>query len=220
MGWLFMKSLSGHCGPRQYLDAQFTYESPEVASRVLRSALVRLRVYYAAVEHVHPATAGREVWAAVCLVKYNPRDAEGYIFGYKDMTESMGPCEAECPESILNLLTPTDNQYAQRWRARCHDNAAARRALSRKPLPRPGQFIIFDRPLLFSDGCRLDRFEVVAHPQSRRALLFRDPASGLRYRISNIKTRAFRVIDASAPDGFGVNGSVAGRASGTSVDET
>ena len=26
MGWLYMKSLKGHSGPRQYLDAQFTWE--------------------------------------------------------------------------------------------------------------------------------------------------------------------------------------------------
>ena len=45
MGWLFMKSLGGHSGPRQYLDAQFTYQHPEVTSKVLRSALVHRRVY-------------------------------------------------------------------------------------------------------------------------------------------------------------------------------
>lgn len=127
MGWLFMKSLGGHAGPREYLDAQFTHEDAELTSRVLRSALVRRRVYYAAVEHYRPATRDREVWAAVCLVKYNPRDREGYVFGYKDMTESMGPCEAECPASILDLLTPTDSPYAQAWRARCRENLAARR---------------------------------------------------------------------------------------------
>jgi len=45
MGWLYMKSLKGHSGPRQYLDAQFTYERPGTISKVLRSALVeRLEV--------------------------------------------------------------------------------------------------------------------------------------------------------------------------------
>ena len=195
MGWLFMKSLGGHSGPRQYLDAQFTYKQPEVTSKVLRSALVHLRVYYAAVEHFRHATDEREVWAAVCLVKYNPRDSEGYIFGYKDMTESMGPCEAECPESILELLTPADNHYAQEWRARCRENAAARRALLSMPSPRPGQFIVFNQPMLFSDGCRLDRFEVIGHPKRRSTLCFRAPDSGALYRITNIKKRAFRLID-------------------------
>jgi hypothetical protein len=42
-----------------------------------------MRVYYAAVEQVVAATDKREVWGAVCLVAYNPRDRDGYIFGYK-----------------------------------------------------------------------------------------------------------------------------------------
>jgi hypothetical protein len=110
MGWLYMKSLKGHSGPRQYLDAQFTYERPDVTSKVLRSALVGMRVYYAAVEQIRIATGTREVWAAICLVRYNPRDSEGYIFGYKDMEKSMGPYECDRSAPILDLLTPTDAQ--------------------------------------------------------------------------------------------------------------
>ena len=135
MGWLYMKSLKGHSGPRQYLDAQFTWERSDTISKVLRSALVGMRVYYAAVEHILPATGAREVWAAICLVRYNPRDREGYIFGYKDMSESMGPYERDCPEPILDLLTPTDHEYARRWRADCRANAAARRAKAGQAKP-------------------------------------------------------------------------------------
>lgn len=197
MGWLYMQSLRGHSGPRQYLDAQFTYARPEVTSRALRSALVAMRVYYAAVEHVRHATGDRDVWAAVCLVRYNPRDREGYIFGYKDMEETMGPCEADCPEPILDLLTPTEHRYAKEWRARCRENATARRAIASKPSPRPGQTIIFDQPLSLSDGHSHDRFEVVANPRSHRTTLFRAPESGGLYRITNVKKRTYRLIDPS-----------------------
>jgi len=36
----------------------------------------------------------------------------------------MGPCECDCPDAILDLLSPTDHdhQYAEEWRARCRDN--------------------------------------------------------------------------------------------------
>lgn len=195
MGWLYMQSLGGHSGPRQYLDAQFTYQRDDVTSKVLRSSLVRMRTYYAAVEYVRLATDERTVFAVVCLVRYNPRDREGYIFGYKDMTESMGPCESECPEAILDLLTPTDSQYANEWRARCRANATARRAMSRRPSPRPGQTIVLEQPLAFRDGRTLDRFEVVANPRSRRTVLFRAPDTGGLYRITAIKRRAYRLID-------------------------
>ena len=195
MGWLYMTSLKDHSGPRQYLDAQFTYERPDAISKVLRSALVGMRVYYAAVELIRIATGAREVWAAICLVRYNPRDREGYIFGYKDMEESMGPCECDCPESILNLLTPTDREYAVQWRARCRENTAARRARAAKPSPRAGQVIVFDEPLSFADGRSFERLEVVANPRSHRTVLFRAPASSNLYRIPNIKNRTYRLVD-------------------------
>lgn len=195
MGWLYMTSLKGHSGPRQYLDAQFTFERPEATSKVLRSALVGMRVYYAAVEQIRIATGEREVWAAICLVRYNPRDREGYIFGYKDMTEQMGPCESDCPETILDLLTPTDRPYAQQWRARCYESAAARRARAAKPKPRVGQAVVFDEPLAFSDGRSFERLEVVANPRSSRTVLFRAPGSGGLYRIPNIKSRTYRLVE-------------------------
>jgi hypothetical protein len=197
MGWLYMKSLKGHSGPRQYLDAQFTWERADTISKVLRSALVGMRVYYAAVEHILPATGAREVWAAVCLIRYNPRDREGYIFGYKDMSEAMGPYERDCPKAILDLLTPTNHEHAQRWRDDCRANAAARRARHAKPTPRAGQTIIFDESLAFADGKSFDRLEVIANPHSHRTVLFRAPGSGNLYRIPNIKSRAYRLVDRS-----------------------
>ncbi len=126
MGWLYMQSLDGFASPKAYLDAQFSYQRNGSAARVLRSALAGGRVYYAAVELVKPSEP-REVIALVCLVDYNPRDSEGYIFGYKDMDEGMGPVESDCPEAILDLLTPTTRPYAIAWRARCRANAAPRR---------------------------------------------------------------------------------------------
>ena len=167
MGWLYMQSLGGHAGPREYLDNQFTHEDERLSSKVLRSAIVR-RVYYAAIEHVRPPSSEREVWACVCLTRYNPKARDGYIFGYKDMSESMGPYERDCPEPILDLLTPTDHEHALRWRADCRANAADRRARRAKPSPRAGQTIIFDEPLAFTGGRGFDRLEVIANPRSHR----------------------------------------------------
>src|SRR5271166_5967256 len=133
---------------------------------------------------------------SVCLVRYNPRDREGYIFGYKDMSESMGPYERDYPEPILDLLTPTGHEHARRWRDDCRANAATRRARRAKPSPRDGQTIIFDEPLDFADGRSFDRLEVIANPHSHRTVLFRAPGSGSLYRIPNIKSRTYRLVDA------------------------
>ena len=86
MGWLYMKSLHGHAGPREYLDAQFSFERSDGVSKVLRSELVSNSVYYAAIEQTIFKSGAHEVFALICLLAYDPRDREGYIFGYKDMT--------------------------------------------------------------------------------------------------------------------------------------
>lgn len=106
MGWTYMplSSMGVTRTAKSYLAAQFTYENTTRRGvRVLASSCVRNQVYYAAAV---PRTAGVEepVIAIVCLVRWKPRDKEGYVFGYKAMDETMGPCEAECPERILALL--------------------------------------------------------------------------------------------------------------------
>jgi hypothetical protein len=104
----------------------------------------------------------------------------------------MGPRECDCPNSILDLLSPTDHQYAQEWRARCRHNAAERRARCAKPTPRAGQTIIFDTPLSFANGQHLNRFDVVANPRNHRT----DHAhgSGGLYRISNVKHKNYQLL--------------------------
>lgn len=189
MGWLYMQSLDGYFGPRQYLDAQLTYERPERRCRVLRSALVAMRTYYAALEIVQ-ADGQREVTAIVCLVRYNPRDREGYVFGYKDMDEGMGPSGAECPLAILDLLTPTDRPHALAWRDRCRAAAAVRAA---KPKLRHGDTIVFNEPITFTDGVTLNRFAVVIDPRRPRVVRFRSADGWGHYRINQLKSRAYRV---------------------------
>ena len=69
MGWLYMYSLKGHGTPKQYLDAQFTFDNEKRKLTVLDSAS-KLGTYYAAVESVVKATGEREVFALVCLTQY------------------------------------------------------------------------------------------------------------------------------------------------------
>lgn len=89
--------------------------------RVLQTAY-KAPMFYAAIETVHKETGERMVWAAVIKVTQTRGD---YGFCYKTMTESMGPYEANCPASILDLLTPTDDECANEWRARCRKNLEA-----------------------------------------------------------------------------------------------
>lgn len=90
---------------------------------VLKSTMVG-SVYYAAVQKTKFATAEEpemtKVFAAICLTSVNNKDY--YNFSYKDMDESCGPCYCDCPASILNLLTPTESEFANEWRKKCRQN--------------------------------------------------------------------------------------------------
>lgn len=192
MGWLTMSrdAMGGHKTAKAYLDAQFTYarEQPDGSQRgltVLASSCPGNRVYYAAVQEVHDGKGG-EIFAVVCLVLWNPRSATAEHFGYKDMTENMGPCEAQCPATILDLLTPTDNEHALDWRGRCRENLSRR---SRKI--EPGTRIRLETPLTFTDGHIGNEF--IADRIGRK-LVLRDPVSHVPYRISRFMERAWTVV--------------------------
>lgn len=90
MGWLSMplSSMHPHTSAKAYLDAQFTYDQRNAegtgdALRVIASSCLRNKVYYGA---VIPSVDGvdQPAFAVVCLVKWNPRDKEGFVFAYKD----------------------------------------------------------------------------------------------------------------------------------------
>lgn len=89
---------------------------------VLKSAMVG-STYYAAVKRTKFSTETDPeesiVFAAICLTSTNMKDY--YNFAYKDMDETCGPCECKCPKSILDLLSPTDNEYAKEWRKACYE---------------------------------------------------------------------------------------------------
>ena len=42
-----------------------------------------------------------------------------YAFGYKIECEDVGPHHWNAPRTVLHLLTPTKNEYALQWRAKC-----------------------------------------------------------------------------------------------------
>lgn len=44
-------------------------------------------------------------------------DGSGEGWGYKDMDESMGPCETNCPQRLIDMV-PDPGSYATAWRAR------------------------------------------------------------------------------------------------------
>lgn len=93
-----------------FMDKSYTWRT----NAVIKSTLVGT-TYYAAVKD---SATGR-VWAGIALTRMK-KSGE---FVYKDMDESLGPFQGECPISIINLLTPTDSEHANNWRKSCKEYA-------------------------------------------------------------------------------------------------
>lgn len=122
----------------------------------------------------------------ICLVRWNPKAADGLIFGYKDMDEQSGPVEANCPRSILELLTSSSHPYALDWRNRCY---AMLRLKERKVAD--GDILRLPEPLRFTDGSEHREFRV-----SKRGskIELRTPDGFGAYRISRLMERRFEII--------------------------
>lgn len=139
---------------------------------VLDTAIVNLKTFYAAVERIDKTTGERRVWAAIFLLGYWRSGNEN--FGWKDMSEDMGPCEATCPERILDLLTPTDCINSNDWRARCRAAIATRKT---KPKIRVGCTLnLYGKPY------------TVTAPQGKRGFWLKNP-EGQTYTASHVKLR-------------------------------
>lgn len=191
MGWLTMSRyhMGGHTTSKSYLDAQFTYsrdvDGVAKGLKLLASSCQQNRTYYAAAQEMVDGVGGA-VFAIVCKVMWNPRSKTAEHFGYKDMDESMGPCEDNCPAHILDLLTPTEKEHALDWRLRCRANLERR---ARKI--EDGDRIKLASPLTFTDGHVGDEFILM---KRGRRLSFRDPDTRIGYAISRFMQREWTIV--------------------------
>lgn len=176
MGWLFQDTPLRHETPAHYLTRAFSFEDEHRKVEVLAASQVGSTVYMAVRSTEKPmATSVRGysyVFAAVILVRNNARDG----FGYKDMSEAMGPCEVDCPDRIMRLLSPISEiprpGYAADWRARVAQRKAERIAARvRTAELTPGTRLRTVRPLRFG-RVEASLFEAVETPRRRRGPVF------------------------------------------------
>lgn len=127
MGWLEYRAdhyKNGKVDRKAEMDSKYNWEDESRKVEVLKSSMVG-STYYAAVRSFNKENGFECVTAAVCLTSTNNKDY--YNFAYKDMDESMGPYKYDCPKGILELLSPTENEYALEWRKQCYENLKAKR---------------------------------------------------------------------------------------------
>jgi len=119
-------------------------------------------VFYAA------AKEGDEVYALVFLIH---RSRGYYNFGVKTMDETVGPGSYDCPDRILDLLTPTDSKWANEWREECRKQNKAKaeaRAKAKDNKVTDGSTIRLANPLNFQGGHTAQEFRLRVDGRRRR----------------------------------------------------
>ena len=126
MGWLFQHDPLAHETPADHFTREFTHESETTKATVLATATVHGTVY-AAIRNPNKQTGYSYVFCAVILFKNSQRDG----FGYKDIDETMGPCEVDCPDRIMRLLSPIEHNDQGTNRHTANAGLAGNRSLDK-----------------------------------------------------------------------------------------
>lgn len=109
MGWTSYFAThykNGKIDKKVELDEMFSRNQ-----KILKSQMVG-STYFAAVQD----ESTKETWVTIVLTQMQNGE-----FFYKDMDETVGPYNYNCPESILKLLSPTENKLANEWREKCYE---------------------------------------------------------------------------------------------------
>lgn len=196
MGWTFSYKPASQSATDYLRKRLLDCDNERGTWKTLATAQVGSTVY-AAVERLVKATGERYVFAAVMLTQTDSRS--DYNFGWKDLDESMGPYQCDCPERILKLLTPTGNENAIQWRLSCREKR--RQVAERKKLLstiKPGMLLSFMEPFRFCvNGEKIAATVFEVRDMKRR--LFTLPNHGnllVRLRRDGL-ARGFTAIDAA-----------------------
>lgn len=178
MGWTWTYGITG-CEVSSQVLRSYAFESDTVRSEVLAHSIQVVR------------------GVAYLAVRCTPKAKDGYTFGIKEMDESAGPCEQECPARILDLLSPLPeapaegrdpHEYARGWRQHCRENLS-NKAKTRKAL-KAGAIVTTPHPLRWDrQGFECSRFEVVAWPGrgGRKRWVFRTAQEGVPVTLVGLR---------------------------------
>lgn len=140
MGWTgtynYIWSNNGNIDRKATLDNEFKgWENSNGAKTENIKSTMRGTTYYSAMKTTQ-ANGDFEIWALIVLTS-----VKNNMFYYKEMDETEIPYNYDCPASILNLLTETDNENANKWRNMCKEAKEAKKNSWLKKLPIGGKIL-------------------------------------------------------------------------------
>lgn len=115
MGWTFIQADLNKTR-KQLAIKEVEWEYCEKSCKVIYAREVA-SIVYMAVKASDAKTGDSHVFGVVALTKIQSN--ETFNFGIKLMDETMLPNYYGAPKKLLNLLSPTDDEWALMWRKEC-----------------------------------------------------------------------------------------------------
>lgn len=172
---------TAHLTPSEFMRKQIECERNRILALSIKGSVAYMACQYRDDE------GKSHVYGLVCQLYKDGDDR-----GYKPVEETMGPYECDCPKKILDMLSPTDSQYANEWRTRCRQRLA-----NKQSRPKEGQIIRFEHPLKFSDGSKENEFTVRKRPYRGRNTTVYHGKNGRDYRITGINRMKYQVVSSN-----------------------
>lgn len=129
MGWDFeyCSGTPSKAYVKERMEDTFTWEKEDGTKLTILKSVIVGSAWYGALETVKP---NGTITVTAVTAMLSIRHGE---WGCKVMDETEGPYLYECPDSILNMLTPTDNAYAMEWRKTCRVYTKKKKRLKELP---------------------------------------------------------------------------------------
>ena len=116
MGWTELHKENGLL-LKDFFKREFIMDNNKHRGEVIDCKSVGWNSVYIAYKVTKKKDNTSRIIALVVLIQRKSNDY--YNFAYKDMYENENPFYYNCPKSILELLTKTNNPYALEWRKQC-----------------------------------------------------------------------------------------------------
>lgn len=122
---------------------------------VVDSALVNRSTLYGAIKKKSTGL----IFCAVFLIRWSRSE---YNFSYKDMSEFSGPSVINCPQRIIKLLSPLNdendpNGWAREWRKKVEDFHQKRNTIKKSK----DKIFKTTSPVNFTNGCSYQYFKKI-----------------------------------------------------------
>lgn len=121
MGWNGLTYMDLRYDKTGKLDRKKTMD--DIYEEVLVHSAMVGRFYYAALK-----SNNGSIYAIVSITTLDKGE-----FSYKTMHENEGPYYYNCPNSVLKLLSPTNNEYALKWRKLCKETEKFKKKMRTHP---------------------------------------------------------------------------------------